>query len=61
MIELDFDQYFAVRCYYNAATGQFARQDYGYVYLTPQRTEENIEKNGHAWWEDEWWKDAAGE
>lgn len=61
MIELDFDQYSAVRCYYNAATGQFAQQDYGYVYLTPQRTEENIEKNGHAWWEDEWWEDAAGE
>ena len=25
------------------------------------RLEENIEKNGHAWWEDEWWEDAAGE
>lgn len=53
MIELDFDQYSAVRCYYSAATGQFAQQDYGYIYLAPQRTEENIQKNGVAWWKDE--------
>lgn len=61
MIELDFDQYSAVSCYYNVVTGRYAQRDYGYVYLEPQRTEENIRKNGDAWWEDEWWKDGSGE
>lgn len=52
LLEQDFEEYSRVLCYYNSLSREYYEIQSGWVYLEPDRTEENIAQNGAAWWKD---------
>ena len=52
MLEREEKVYSQIQCYVNTLTQEYYELHSGWVYLQPERTEENIQKNGNAWWKD---------